>query len=240
MKIWSGLICAALWASTTAHADINTLQNNLKNNFPEIPVESVTPTAFDGIYEVYTGDRIVYTDDKAKYFLVGNLIDLAAQHNITDERQAYLNRIDPKQFPIKQAIKQVKGNGQHILYVFTDPDCPYCKKLESELEKVDNTTIYTFMMPITQLHPNAFNISAQIWCDKKPYQAWSNYMLKQQAPTAKTDCKHPIQQNIDFAQQHKISGTPTFFLADGSRFGGVRSAEDIQQLLKQVAAKPKS
>lgn len=234
MKSWLSILAMSMATFGVAHADIATLQKNLKTKYPEIPVASVNTTPIKDIYEVYMGGRIVYTNDDARYFFIGNLIDLPNQVNITEERQQLLEAIDVSKLPLKQAVKKVKGNGQRVIYLFSDPDCPYCKKLEAELDKVDNITIYLFMSPIKSLHPNAEKISKQIWCSSNPYQAWTDYTLKGKAPTAKDNCTNPIEKNIELAQKLEVTGTPTFFLKDGRRLSGALPASELELMLKQV------
>ncbi len=235
MKTWFSALTLSLFAITASHADIKTLQKNLSTQYPEIKVESVNKTPFSDIYEVYMNGRIVYTDEAAKYFFVGNLIDLKQQKNLTEERERVLSSIDIAKLPLNQAVKHVKGNGSRSIYLFSDPDCPYCQQLEKELQKVDNLTIYLFVNPIARLHPNATQISKQILCAAQPYQSWQNYLINKQQPPAKSDCETSIAQNIALAKQLKVDGTPTFFLQDGSRISGVRSAGEIELLLKEAA-----
>lgn len=232
MKTWFTTLALSLLTFSVAHANIQTVQKNLKNNFPDIPVKSVTVSPVKDIYEVYMGGRIVYTNDEAKLFFVGNLIDLKAQKNITEQREQVLTSIDVKKLPLTQAIKHVKGKGERTLYIFSDPDCPYCQKLEKELTKIDNVTIYLFLYPISSLHPNAVNIANQIWCSKDQYQTWQNYLLNQKKPAKNVNCKSPVNQNIQLARSLEIDGTPSFFLKDGSRISGVRSSDQIEALLK--------
>lgn len=234
MKSWLSILALSMATFGVAHADIATLQKNLKSKYPEIPVTSVNTTPVKDIYEVYMGGRIVYTNDDARYFFVGNMIDLPNQKNVTEERQQLLEAIDISKLPLNQAIKKVKGNGQRVIYVFSDPDCPYCKKLEAELEKVDNITIYLFMSPIKALHPNAEKTSKQIWCSSNPYQAWTDYTLKGKAPIAKDSCKNPVDKNIELAKTLEVTGTPTFFLKDGRRLSGALPASELELILKQV------
>lgn len=236
MKTWRTALCFSLFTLTTAmsHADTQTVAQNLKLNFPEITVTSVNNTPVKDMYEVYMGGKIVYTNDDAKYFFTGNLIDLKAKKNLTEEREQVLTRIDVKSLPLKQAIKRVKGNGERTLYIFSDPDCPYCQKLEHELLQVDNVTLYLFLDPITSLHPNSGNIAQQIWCSKDQYQAWQDYLLNKKAPAKAASCKTPIDKNIQLATSLAIDGTPTFFLQDGSRISGARPASEIEALLKAV------
>lgn len=142
MKQWLSLLTISIFSITSAHADISTLKQNLKTQYPEIEAKSVNTTPIKDIYEVYMGGRIVYTNEDAKYFFVGNLIDLKAQKNLTEERQSALTAIDVKSLPLNQAIKHVKGKGERVIYLFSDPDCPYCQHLEKDLKNIDNLTIY--------------------------------------------------------------------------------------------------
>ncbi len=234
MKTWFTAVSLSLFTLTTAHANIQTVEQNLKKNFPSIPVKSVTNSPVKDIYEVYMGGRIVYTNEDAKYFFVGNLIDLKEQKNLTEERERVLTAIDVKKLPLDQAIKHVKGNGERVLYIFSDPDCPYCHQLEKELAQVNNVTIYLFLYPITRLHPNAATVAEQIWCAKDQYQTWQDYLLKKKTPAKVTSCTTPIEKNIQLAKTLDVDGTPTFFLKDGSRVSGTRSAGEIELLLKAV------
>ncbi len=169
---------------------------------------------------------------KPNTFFVGNLIDLKEQKNLTEESMQTLSKIDIAKLPLNQAIKKIKGKGERVIYLFSDPDCPYCQKLEHELQKIDNLTVYLFLYPIPSLHPNAVNISNQIWCSKNPYQTWLDYTLEKKQPTNSKACSTPITQIADLGKQLEIDGTPTFFLKDGTRISGIRSAEELEKILK--------
>ena len=216
----------------SAHADVKTLEQNLKTNYPDLPIKGVYQSPVQGIYEVYTSGRIVYTNQDAKYFFVGNLVDIKQQKNMTEERIAELGKIDVKSLPLNQAIKYVKGTGERTLYVFSDPDCPYCQRLEQNMVGVDNVTVYVFLYPLTSLHPNAEKVSNQIWCAKNPAEAWTNYMLNRKLPTNSKSCSSPIQKNIALGQKLNIDGTPTLFLQDGQRISGVPS--DAKQIEDRI------
>lgn len=234
MKQWLSLLAISMFTLGTAHADIQTLKQNLKTQYPEIDIKSVDTTPVKDIYEVYMRGRIVYTNEDAKYFFVGNLIDLKAQKNLTDERESILTAIDVKSLPLTQAIKHVKGKGERIIYLFSDPDCPYCQHLEKELKNIDNITIYLFLYPIKSLHPNSENMAQQIWCSKDQYKTWQDYLINKKQPTSVKICTTPIDKNIQLAKKLAIDGTPTFFLKDGTRVSGARDAEEIESLLNST------
>ena len=85
---------------------------------------------------------------------------------------------------VDRAIKKVKGNGSRKIVVFSDPDCPFCKRIEQEFEKMTDVTIYVLLYPIEQLHAKAPERSRAIWCSPNRLKAWEDYMLRGTAPTA--------------------------------------------------------
>ena len=111
------------------------------------------------------------------------------RQSMTEERAADLNKIDFASLPLDKAIKEVRGNGKLKVAVFSDPDCPYCKRLEHEFEKMTDITIYTFMMPIPSLHPDAARKAELLWCQPNPTQAWIDWMRKGNSQTAKQTAK---------------------------------------------------
>lgn len=240
MKIMIKTLISALSLSVlglqTLHADSKILEQNFKKNYPDLPISAISASPFSGIYEVYVGGKIIYTDEAAKYLFFGNLLDVKNQKNLTEERIAELNKIDIKQLPLDQAIKYVKGNGERIVYIFTDPDCPYCQKLEQHMTSIDNITVYLFLFPLKKLHPQAETVANKIWCAKNQYEAWEDYMLHRKLTKNSGECKTPIQKNLDLGQSLQINGTPTLFLQNGSRISGIpQNADHLEKILQEAS-----
>lgn len=212
------------------------LAQNLKTKYPTLGAKVVGTSPVTGVYEVIVDDTLLYSDQSGKYFFVGNLIDFKKKENLTAMREQQLNKVDVSSLLLAQAIKHVKGKGERILYVFSDPDCPYCQQLEKELSAVDNVTIYTFLYPLKHLHPQAETVSKQIWCSNQPDKAWQDYMLLKRKPTANTSCKNPIAQNLALGQTLKIRGTPTIFLQNGERLAGATKSDAIEAALQQASS----
>ncbi len=190
-------------------------------------VKSVSPAPISGIYEVLVGNDIFYTDTTAKYLIQGEIIELASGKNITEQRQADLNRIKWSDLTPANAIKNVRGNGSRQLAVFSDPNCGYCKRLEKSLQQLDNVTIYTYLIPI--LSPDSAQKSKQIWCSADPYKAYMDWMINGITPSGKGDCSTPLDKNMAFAKTYGVTGTPTLFFTDGSRFPGAVQITDIEK-----------
>ena len=197
-------------------------------------IESVTKSGYLGLYEIYADGNILYTDEKMTAFLAGaQLIDGKTMKNVTEERMHKLTAITFSELPFERAIKQVRGDGKRVLATFEDPNCGYCKRLAKDLQKLDNVTIYTFLLPI--LSEDSLKKSKQIWCSADHAKSWNEWMVDGKAPTGKDDCDtSAVTKNQEFGRRLNINGTPTVFFADGQRVPGAIPVAKIEQKLSQI------
>jgi thiol:disulfide interchange protein DsbC len=229
-----GIICSSIIFSGNALAQADQLikADIQKKLGPNAKVRSVAPAPISGLYEVLVGNDIVYTDASGKYLIQGEIIELSSGKNITEQRQADINRIKWSDLNQANAMKTVRGNGTRQLAVFSDPNCGYCKRLEKSLQQLDNVTIYTYLIPI--LSPDSAQKAKQIWCSTDAYKAYTDWMINGVAPSGKTDCSTPLDKNLAYAKSYGITGTPTIFFTDGSRFPGAVQTADIEKKLNTL------
>jgi len=233
MKLMTRTIGAAMLAvglAAAAHGQEAAIRKNLAERLPKMPaIDEVTKTPMQGLFEVRTGMEIFYTDADGSFLIQGQLIDTKQKRNLTEERKDKLLAIDFKALPLKDAFAIVRGNGKRKLAVFEDPNCPYCKHFERDLQKVDNVTVYLFLYPI--LGPDSTEKSQNLWCARDKAKAWLDWMVRGQ-PVAPANCDAAaVVRNVEFGKKYQISGTPTLIFADGSRLPGAVSAPDIEKLL---------
>ncbi len=194
---------------------------------PNTKIKSVNPSPISGVYEVLVGTEVFYTDSNSKYLIQGDIIEIASGSNLTEQRKADLNRIKWSELSPANAFKAVRGNGSRQVAIFSDPNCGYCKRLEKSLQQLDNVTIYTYLIPI--LSPDSAQKSKQIWCSTDPQKTYVDWMINNITPTGKSDCATPLDKNMAFAKTYGITGTPTLFFTDGSRFPGAVQITDIEK-----------
>jgi len=190
-------------------------------------IKSVSLSPIPGVYEVLVGNDIFYTDVNSKYLIQGEIIEIATGKNITEQKQADLNRIKWSELNPANALKVVRGNGSRQLAVFSDPNCGYCKRLDKSLQQLDNVTIFTYLIPI--LSPDSTQKSKQIWCSADSQKTYIDWMINGVIPSGKSDCTTPLDKNMAFAKTYGITGTPTIFFTDGSRFPGAVQIIDIEK-----------
>ena len=212
----------------------------LEQKFQGATVTTVTKSPYFGLYEAMFDEQLVYTDAKVTYVLVGNVYDAATRKNMTEAKMRELSRVAFDSLPLELALKKVKGNGSRRLAIFSDADCPFCARLENELKNIDNVTIYTFLYPIDQLHPDAARKSRMIWCAPDNVKAWDAFFASGALPANNGDCDNPLAATSALGQKMKVTATPTLIFADGSIVPGEAEMNNAEAEAKKLAAAKKS
>ena len=220
--------------SGAAYADEAAIRQAVQAQFPEHKLDSLKKVPFLGLYEVVLGEDVFYVDEKAEYFFFGHVVDAKTRNSLTNDRVQEIKaarRVPLDTLPLQYAIKTVKGDGARKLAVYTDPNCPYCKKLEKELLSIDNITIYTLLYPVLN---GSMELSKKIWCAENQIKAWDDFMLRNVAPASK-ECETPLDALVKSGRENRVSGTPTLIFADGSIVGGLIPAAAIEEKLQSAA-----
>lgn len=229
------------------------LLTHLRSLYPATHFKSVSTTPWPGVFEVAMGANLAYVDASGRHFLFGHLYDMREQRDLTAERRQVLSRIDVKELPLSDAITEVRGNGSRFLAVFSDPDCPYCKQLEVDLQDMTDVTIHTFVMPLASLHPQARDKAVQVWCATASdaarssdahqrmaarVEAWHVLMRsgasgsagawERKASKDDIECDHPIDRNVELGQSLGIHGTPTLVAGDGRMLQGASGLQQVE------------
>jgi thiol:disulfide interchange protein DsbC len=224
-------LAGMLFAALLVHADEASVRKGFSTKFPKAQLQSVTKLPYLGLYELVVDNEVLYADEDFNYVIDGNIIATKTMTNLTEQRKRKLGAIDFNDLPLDLAFKRVKGKGERKLAVFSDPDCPFCKRVEGDLAKLDNVTIYMFLYPIDSLHPRATEIAKQIWCSPDKLKAWDDYMTRKIAPKADASCANPVDKIVEYGRKKGINATPTLIMPTGERVPGAISAAQIEEHL---------
>lgn len=230
-------LLAVLTLSGTAQAenapappDTSEIAAQLQGMYPKTRFSGVRRSPVAGLYEVTMGDNVAYTDVQGRYFIFGHLYDMKEQLDLTAQTSVAAKRVAfPSSF-LNNAIKVVKGDGSRVVAVFSDPDCPYCRRLEGELAKLDNITVYTFLFPLESQHPESKSKSIAVWCAADRQSAWRQAIQTDTIPRLAA-CANPINDNLVLGSALGVFGTPTLIAMDGRVLPGAASADRIDQWL---------
>lgn len=213
-----------------ADAETDAIKESLQKRYPATKILEVNESPMPGVYEVVLGKNIVFTNAEGRYFLFGHMFDMQAQRDMTAEKKESLRKIDWADLDLSKALTFVKGKGQREIAVFSDPDCPYCRRIEAELDKLDNVKIHLFPYPLA-MHKDAERKASIVLCSKDPKKAWKDMMLKGKEPVGKDACRKQVTESVEVGQKIGVSGTPTIISKHGRQLSGAVPADRIDAWL---------
>ena len=224
-------LALASFISTLSLANVDTVKTNLTKQHPNLKIENIQATEMKGIYSGSMDGQVVYVGEDTQHILIGSMFRLSDQKNLTKDLMLKQNSIDWKKLPLQDAVKTVRGNGRRQIAVFSDPNCPYCKQLETELSKLNDVTIYTFIYPIKT---QSIAVSKQVFCEKDPALAWSNLIAKGIQPSSKKTCANPIERNLSLGKSLALNGTPAIIFSNGFKVMGAYPAQEIEKMWQEL------
>ena len=236
--IFSTAVAVLALVSLTAHADERAIRAVIKEKVPDAQIVSIQKLPYAGLFEVAVRrdgtNEVYYTDALANVILVGaNAIETRTDRSLTEERLRKLSAIAWKDLPFRWAVTTRRGNGRREIAIFSDPNCPYCRKFESDLAKLDNITIHIFMYAVVK--PESVRQTKSVWCSPDRAKAWNDLMLRNIEPTAPTDCENPVEELISLGRRLGAVSTPTWYLPNGEKYTGAQPMKIVAPLLDATA-----
>ncbi len=235
------LFIAISLITSSAFATKDEVINNLSRFFGEIEKQDIVESPFIGVYEVITYDPIdsILVSENGKYLIQGDVVDLTTRSLIQKSdkvkslKLALINSISDNDKIIYQA-----DNEKYQVHVFTDVDCPFCKRLHNSIEKMNELgiTVKYLAAPLASLHPRAQGKMQKIWCSDDRKQAMDNYNdmgVVADSPA----CDDPVAKQLAISQKLGVNGTPAIFLSDGTHLPGYLPADKLLRKIQNTLGK---
>ncbi len=231
LNFLTGLLLALIFPF--AQADDIAITKALEKVMPETKIEAIKPSEIKGLNEVILGSNIFYVSDDGKYIVQGRLIDVENRADLTAQKLGGVR---------KNALEKMgKGNmivfkpkiGKYTVYVFTDIDCGYCRKLHSEIDQylAQGITINYLFFPRAGKGSDSYNKAVSVWCSKDRNAALTS-AKKDQKLDNKT-CDNPVDKHMRLAEEFEVKGTPMIVTENGAIFPGYLPAMELLQALQK-------
>lgn len=206
-------------------------------------VVSVKHSSVRGLFEVSLENQgkhgTAYVDFAKKHLITGPIFSLETKSPLNDGQSQSLQqkpaKVDVNSLPVKYSIVLGNPDGKKRLFVFTDPDCPFCSKLHMELVKLiymdPDLAVYVKMFPL-KMHPGAYDKARVIMGGDAPYLLNKAFAGEQLPPPTEKDRKEPVDESIKLGESLGIKGTPTLVLPDGRIVSGFSEAGELKKMVK--------
>jgi thiol:disulfide interchange protein DsbC len=232
------IMLAMLLLPMAAHAaDISKVEKQIRDQITDLRIDAVRPSPIKGLYEVQSGHNIFYSNATGTRLIAGgHIFDTRTKEDLTEDRLEQINHIDWSKLPLDKAIVSGDPNGMKVA-IFTDPDCPFCRRLEQELQQAKGIKVYTFLYPLTRIHPHARQHAESIWCANDKHKLMLDVMLHNANPP-KASCDVKGLNDIQaLGEKLGIHGTPTLIAGDGRMYAGFKPLPVLEAWLAKGKAK---
>jgi thiol:disulfide interchange protein DsbC len=239
-KMILGTIVAAVLTATAAMADgvPADLGEKLKPMFGGKAPDSLKATPLANIFEAKFGGEIIYVSGDARYVLAGELIDAQTKSSLTEASRSSDRLATMKTIDASKAIEfKAKGEEKHVLYVFTDVDCPFCMKLHKEVPALNEkgVTVRYMAYPRAGIGSPAYKKMVNVWCADNKQDALTK--VKNGETIETKDCVNPVADDFALGQKLGVDGTPALVTPEGLMIPGYRPADQLVKMLDDAKAK---
>src|SRR5690606_30552260 len=109
---------------------------------------------------------------------------------------------------------------KHLVYVFTDIDCGYCRKLHSESDQylTDGIEIRYLFCPRAREGSDSYNKAVSVWCAEDRNAALTK--AKRGDTIEKRQCENPVDRHLALGTQMGATGTPMLVTEKGNILPG--------------------
>lgn len=219
IKIGALILTVAMTAGLcAAKENLKTETESLKKSFPNLQVDRVGESPVKDLYEVVAGNQVFYFSPDG-YLMFGELWTKEGK-NLTAEVREKVLAEKVKNIPLDKALKI--GSGPHQVIEFTDPDCPFCRRVDEFLAKRTDVTRYIFFFPLRKIHPDSEKKARYILSNKEKENAFrevfSGSLDGKPVPQEESGSRQ-LEEMEKVAQSIGVQGTPAIWI-DGTPVNG--------------------
>ena len=239
-RLMLGLLLALVAGGTLAADPAEQkVQDAIKTLVPDARIDSITRSELPGFYEVVLGGQPLYVSADGRYLISGALWDIGAKRNLTEARLAGLRKSTLDAVGADQRIIYPASQPKHVITVFTDIDCGYCRRLHQQMAEYNNAgiTVEYLFFPRAGIGSESYDKAVSVWCASDRNAALTK--AKNGEPVENKTCTNPIASQFDLGHKVGVSGTPAVIDEDGTQIGGYLTPEQMIARLDQIKASAK-
>jgi thiol:disulfide interchange protein DsbC len=201
-------------------------------------LDDLRPSPIPGIYELSQGADVSYLTADGRYFLDGNVYDMATRQNLTEERRTRARVAMINTVPESQMLIFSPKNPKYTITVFTDVDCQYCRKLHSQIAELNKLGVRVRYMFYPRTGPNteSWHKAEAVWCSADRNEALTRAKAGGALDLSKTCGPTPVAREYAVGQSIGVRGTPAIVTENGGYINGYMPPADLLQEIKDLQA----
>jgi thiol:disulfide interchange protein DsbC len=232
------LLAAVSCPVSSAEKAPKAIEEALKQILPgSVKPDSIRPTPMAGLYEVVVGPKLFYMSGDGNYLIQGSLVDVKAKADLTDSRLAQVRIDSLNKVGTDRMIVFKPKITKHNVFVFTDIDCGYCRKLHSEIDQYlkQGIEVRYLFFPRAGEGSDSWGKAVSVWCAKDRNSALT--MAKKGEEVEAKQCDNPVQQHYKLGNDLGAQGTPMIVTEKGTVLPGYVAAAQLASVLAEESGK---
>ena len=227
------LLCAGLLPAHAAGDVPPALSARLKALAPDMEPDHVIETPLAGMYEVRFSSIIVYLSADGRYMLRGDLMDLDAQRNFTEEARRIARADAIGALGESSMIVFAPDTVKHTVTVFTDVDCPYCARMHQQMADYNGLGIEVryAAFPRAGVSSPTYDKMVSVWCAADQRTAMTD--AKMGTSIEMLSCDNPVREHYETGQGIGVTGTPAIVLESGEIVPGYVPPQELARRLDE-------
>ena len=204
-------------------------QKSLSRLSSDFEISDVKETPIKGIYQVTIGPDVIYMSRDGNYVLKGEILDIGNRRNLTEDFHAQkrinlLNTIADSEY-IEFSSTKTKNH----IYVFTDVDCGYCRKLHRDVPELNSMGIAVRYLAYPRAGVDSIigEEMRNVWCAENRQIALTT--SKNRQPIEVKICDAPIARHHALGRELGVTGTPAIFLENGRKLPGYIPPDELYE-----------
>lgn len=232
------LLTAFNLIASTAQADAKSVEAALKQTLPTIKPDAITESPIKGVYEVVVGARLFYVSEDGRYLMQGSMVDLKTREDVSEKKLSTARLDALKKVGIDNMIVFKPETTKHVVYIFTDIDCGYCRKLHSEIKNYlkEGIEIRYLFFPRAGEDSDSFDKAVTVWCSRDRNAALTR--AKTGENIARKTCKNPVADHLALALAMGAHGTPMIVTEKGTILPGYVPSDELIKILDEKPEDP--
>jgi thiol:disulfide interchange protein DsbC len=219
-------------ALSAAKDDVeNSIITMISSTFPDIEITSIRKSQVNGLYEVLLGPDIIYASSDGRYILQGDLIDMQERRNLSEEQRSNTRKGILAGIPAEEYIEFAPIQRKHTVYVFTDIDCGYCRRLHKDMAELNKlgVAVRYLAFPRAGIGSTTYKQMEDVWCADNRNKAMNE--AKQGMRVSKKTCDNPVARQFALGQDIGVRGTPAIYTEQGQSISGYLPPDKLLQAL---------
>ncbi len=226
------VLCVAFQTASAESTVPDAVTASLGRLVPGLAPSSIRPTPVKGLYEVAYGPEFIYISEDGRYVLRGDLLEPAAQRNLTEERRSAARLTVIEGLGEDSMVVFKPKTTKHTVSVFTDIDCPYCRKFHQEVGELNKSGVKVryLAFPRSGQGSRAYEKTVSVWCSKDRSSAMTEAKAGKEVP--KKECDNPVNDHFQAGRSVGVTGTPAIVMDDGQLVPGYVPAKRLVKALE--------